>query len=238
MITLRRSWERHTSRGPGRQRVWLSFYALDRKDPLADGFGALEILSEDRLPPRTRLTPRPPHAAETVTYVREGALAWEDSTGLSGTLLAGEFRCATTGEDLRTRYYNPSSTDESHVFQIWLRSLGHILPAHREHKRFTTAERRGRLCAIASANGAAGSLRVERDAVLLSALLDHGQHLVHELKSGRIAWLHVLIGSVTIFGELLRTGDGVGVSSERTVSFTAVQQTEILMIDLAADAWT
>ena len=48
MITLRRAAERHHDRRR-KHEVWLTFDPQDRTDPLADGFGALEILDEDRL---------------------------------------------------------------------------------------------------------------------------------------------------------------------------------------------
>ena len=80
MITLRRAKERHHDRRR-KQEVWLTFHPQARADPLADGFGALEILDEDRLAPGADLAPHPHHDADIVTYVREGALAYDDSTG-------------------------------------------------------------------------------------------------------------------------------------------------------------
>jgi hypothetical protein len=65
-----------------------------------------------------------------------------------------------------------------------------------------------------------------------SALLDPGQHLVHELLPGRGAWLHVLHGEVLIDGQILSAGDGAAVSVERAVSVTARVDAEILLLDL------
>jgi redox-sensitive bicupin YhaK (pirin superfamily) len=78
MITLRRAGERHHDRRRKRE-VWLTFDAQDRADPLADGFGALEVLDEDRLSPGADLPRRPHREAEIITYVRGGALAYDDS---------------------------------------------------------------------------------------------------------------------------------------------------------------
>lgn len=78
MITLRRAKERHHD-CRRKQEVWLTFYSEDRADPLADGFGALEILNEDRVPPGAGVPRHRQHDAEIVTYVRKGALAYEDS---------------------------------------------------------------------------------------------------------------------------------------------------------------
>ena len=231
MITLRRAEERRHDRRRKRD-VWLTFYPQDRSDPLADGFGALELLNEDRLPPGASIPHGPPHDAEIVTYVHEGALAFDDSKGRSGVIQAGEFQRMTAGRGVRHSETNASPTEWAHVFQIWLRPS----EAGREHsyeqKRFSTAERRDGLCVVASPDARRGSLRVHQDALLYSALLHPGKHVAHELSQGRSAWLHVVQGEVTLDGVVLTTGDGAGVTGERAVSFTARQEASILLLDV------
>ena len=65
-------------------------------------------------------------------------------------------------------------------------------------------------------------------------MLDRGQHVVHELVPGRTAWLHLVSGQATLDDVVLVTGDGAGVTAGRAVSLTAREETEILLIDLAA----
>ncbi len=231
MITLRRANQRHHDRRR-KQEAWLTFYPQDRADPLADGFGTLEILNEDRLPPSAGVPRHPNHDAEIVTYVREGALAYEDSMGRSGVIHAGEFQRMTTGRGIRRSEANASRTDWAHVFQIWLRpSEAGRQPSH-EQKRFGAGERRGGLCVVASPDARRGSLRIHQDALMYSAMLDSGQHVVHELSQGRSAWLHLVQGQVTLGDVVLTTGDGAGVMAERAVSLTAREETEILLLDL------
>ena len=67
---------------------------------------------------------------------------------------------------------------------------------------------------------------------MYSAMLDPGQHVVHELSPGRSAWLHLVQGEVTLGDDVLTTGDGAGVTAERAVSLTAREETEILLLDL------
>ena len=70
---------------------------------------------------------------------------------------------------------------------------------------------------------------------MYSAMLDPGQHVVHELSQGRRAWLHLVQGEVTIGDLVLTTGDGAGITAERAVSFTAREETEILLLDLGVE---
>src|ERR1041384_8272165 len=93
-ISVRRAGARLHDRHHHRE-VWRTFDPRDTADPIAGGFGALELLDEDRLPPGSPIPQHPRGDAEIVTYVREGAVAYQDSTGCSGVILAGEFQRMT-----------------------------------------------------------------------------------------------------------------------------------------------
>jgi redox-sensitive bicupin YhaK (pirin superfamily) len=232
MITLRRANERHHSRRQGRD-VWFTFDAQDRTDPLADGFGTLETLNEDRLPPGARVPLRPARDAEIITYVFEGALAQKDTMSCcSGVVHAGEFQRTTAGRDSRHSERNASRTDWAHVFRISLHPSEPELKCSHKLKRFSAAERRGVLRVVASSDGRNGSLRLRQDALIYSAMLDPGQHLIHELSPGRRAWLHMVRGEATLGDEVLLAGDGVGFRAERAVSFTARTEGEVLLLEL------
>jgi redox-sensitive bicupin YhaK (pirin superfamily) len=233
MITLRRANERRHGRSRKRE-VWLTFHRRDPADSLADGFGTLEGFNEDRLPPRADVRRLPGHEAEVVTYVREGTLSYEDSMGRSGVIHAGEFQRMTTGRGIRHSETNASRSDWAHIFRIFLRPAEAGLEPVHEQKRFSAAERRGALCVIASPDARRGSLRVQQDALVCSAMLHPGQHVIHELTPTRSAWLHIVQGEVTLGDIVLTTGDGAGVAAERAVSLTTREETEVLLVDLGA----
>jgi len=213
--------------------VWLTFDPNNRSDPLADGFGVLENLSEDRLPPGGAAPQSPRRSAEIVTYVREGAIAYKDSIGGSGVIHAGEFQHVTAARAIRYREGNASSIDWAHVFQIWLRpSAVSAVDPGREQKRFSSAERRGGLCVVASSDARRHSLHVHQDAVMFSAILEPGQHVVHELGPDRRVWLHLVHGEASVGDIILTCGDGLGVIAERAVSLTAREPVELLLFDV------
>jgi quercetin 2,3-dioxygenase len=220
MIRVRRAEEREHDRR-NRRNSWLTSYPGG------------ETLDEDRLAPGARIPRDARCDAEIVTYVHEGALAYGDSTGDSGIIHAGEFQSMTVGRRTRHAETNASPTAWAHVFRIWLRpALAELEPGH-EEKRFSAAQRRGGLCVIASSDARSGSLRVRQDAVVFSAMLDPGQHVVRALTPGRSAWLHLVHGEVTLDDQILTTGDGAGVTAARAVSFTAREESEVLMLDVA-----
>jgi redox-sensitive bicupin YhaK (pirin superfamily) len=231
MISLRRAEARHHD--PHRRRkVWRTFDPRDRADRLADGFGTIEAIDESRLPPRGDVPGCAAEQAEIVTYVREGTIVYEDAMGHSGAIHAGEFQRIIAALGTRHSEANGSRADWAHMFQIRLRRTAIALEPGREQRRFSVAERRGGLWLVASPYARSGSLHLQHDTWIYSALLDPGQHVVHKLTPGRAVWLHIVQGEVT-FGDLvLTTGDGAGVAAERSVSVTARGDTELLLLDV------
>jgi redox-sensitive bicupin YhaK (pirin superfamily) len=229
MIRLYPATKRHHDRRLKRE-VWRTFDPLDRNDRL----GALESLDESRLPPRAEIPRRVGDRGEIVTYVREGAVAYEDSTGHTGLIQAGEFQRMTLASGARHSEGNASRVGWAHVFQIQLsRSSRELDPAPaRDQKRFSAAQRRGGLCIVASPDDRADTLRLGQDVRIYSALLEPGQHVVHELALDRAAWLHVVQGDIKLGDLVLTTGDGAGVTNERAVSLTDRQHSEILLFDV------
>jgi hypothetical protein len=77
-------------------------------------------------------------------------------------------------------------------------------------------------------------LKILQDALIYSSILDPGHHLIHELLPGRSAWLHVIRGEAVMQDIIIREGDGVGIHAEPSVSITAQEHSEILLIDLGS----
>jgi len=197
-----------------------------------EGFGALSALDEYRLAKGAGVPHHGGRDAEILTYVHEGAIAFEDPAGRSGVLQAGEFQRFSVKLREHSRETNASDTEPAHVFQIDLRpSRASLLPGQ-EHKRFSAAQRKRDLCTVASPDGRGGSLRMEQDTYLYSVLLSKGQHVAHELLLERTAWLHVVEGEVQVGDVVLTTGDGAGFSAEPVVSITALRECELLIVDL------
>jgi redox-sensitive bicupin YhaK (pirin superfamily) len=230
MITLNRESERRRVKR-GRHDIWMTFRPREDKPP-TDEFGILMALNELRIPPRGVSAPHPPEEAEIVTYVYKGTLAQGDSTGKSSVVSAGEFQRMTIGRGIRQKEKNASRSDWAQIFRIYLRPSEAGLGSAQEQKRFATAQRHNVLCAVASPDGRRGSLRLMQDALVFSSVLDTGRHLIHELLPGRKAWLHVIQGEATLNDIVLTRGDSAGLKTELSVSLTARENTEILLVDL------
>jgi quercetin 2,3-dioxygenase len=233
MICIRRSAERQHDQRLKRE-VWRTFDPRDSSDRFADRFGALEAVDESRLPPRADVPRRVGDDGEIVIYVRQGKVAYDDSMGDAGVIEAGEFQRMVAVHGARHSEANASGVDWAHVFQFRLRCSAPEFEPRREQKRFSATDRRGVLCIIASPDAGARSLRLKQDTWIYSALLEPGQHVVHEVAPERAAWLHLVQGEVTLDGFTLVTGDGAGVTTEGAVSLIARESSEILLFDIAS----
>ncbi|MBU2552630.1 MAG: pirin family protein [Proteobacteria bacterium] len=231
MITLRRNTRRRRVQR-GKQDIQLSFYPQEHPGPLTDDFGILSAFDEIRLPPSGVSGLLPLEGAEIVTYVYRGALAQESSNGSSRVVHAGEFQRMTIGRGSRHKETNALRTDFTHMFRITLRPTEVGFDSAHEQKRFAVGQRHNLMCVIASQDGRKKSLSILQDALIYSSILDIGHHIAHELSPGRSAWLHVINGEVAMQDIILTEGDGAGIAIEPSVSLTARENTEILLVDL------
>jgi redox-sensitive bicupin YhaK (pirin superfamily) len=177
--------------------------------------------------------------SELITYVHKGTLAFEGLTGHSGVITAGEYQCMVIGRIIGQRVTNTSQTDLAHFFRIYLRlspsqSIDNCLETP---TRFSVAQRRNILCKVASPDVWNGSIRIHSDAHIYSSILDPGQHIVHELLLGRKAWLHIVYGKVRVNEIDLNSGDGMGITDERSISLTVLQDTELILIDVSSGSY-
>lgn len=235
MITLCRSNDRQHDSGPGHE-DWRTFGLRSQPSHLRNGFGVLESLDEHRFGPGMVAAggaePQG-HAVETVTYLHEGTLTHEDTFGRIDVMHAGEFQRTASRPTTRHSSTNASRVACAHVFRIGLRDPQPELEPDQEKRRFSAAQRRGLLCLIASGDRAQEALHLRNPIRMYSAMLEPGQHVVHELPEGQRAWLHVVGGEATLGDITLTTGDGAGVTEERAVSVTARSQAELLLVSIA-----
>ena len=233
MITLRPARERgHADFG------WLdtrhTFSFGDYHDPRHLGFRALRVINDDRVAPARGFGTHPHRDMEIVSYVVDGALAHEDSTGQGSIIRPGEVQRMSAGTGVRHSEKNPSATEVVRFLQIWiLPETKGIAPSY-EQKSFPEAERRDRLRLVASRDGREGSLTVHQDAAIYAATLSGGATVSHGLAPGRHAWVQVVKGSIELGEHVLGEGDGAALSDEPHVEVRARDgAAEILVFDLS-----
>ena len=170
---------------------------------------------------------------EILSYVLEGGLQHQDSTGGGGVIRPGEIQFMRAGTGVTHSEHNASKTEPVHFLQIWVVPDARGLAPRYDQKPFDAEAAAGRFVLLASPDGRDGSIQLHQDAALWMTRLGAGTERVHALAPGRHAWVHVARGSVSLNGHALAEGDGAALSSEPTVELQGSGDAELLLFDLA-----
>jgi redox-sensitive bicupin YhaK (pirin superfamily) len=110
--------------------------------------------------------------------------------------------------------FNHEAGQATHFLQIWIlpRERG-IAPGY-EQKHFDADSKRGRLRLVASPDGREGSVTVHADASLSAGLFNGSEKLDLALDPARIAYVHLVRGSLRVNGQLLHGGDAARLDQE------------------------
>jgi len=232
MMDIRKSQERgHANHG------WLdshfTFSFADYVDPQHRQFRTLRVMNDDRVAGGGGFPKHPHHDMEIVTYVLEGALEHQDSMGNGSVIKPGDVQYMSAGTGVAHSEFNASKTEPVHLYQIWMLPEKQGLQPAYDQKNFSEAEKRGKLRLVASPDGRNGSVKIRQNNELYATVLGAGETVKHELKKDRYAYVQVARGSVKLNGTKLDARDGAAISAEKTVELTGVDNTEVLLFDLA-----
>lgn len=231
MLQIRKGEQRgHADHG------WLqskhSFSFADYYDPQHTGFGPLLVINEDQVAPGMGFGTHGHRDMEIISYVLEGALEHQDSLGTGSVLHYGDVQRMSAGTGVRHSEFNGSKTEPVHFLQIWIQpEVRGIAPGY-EEKHFTTESKTGRLRLIASRDGSEGSVTIHQDARIYASIMEAGHALTHPLAPARLAYVHVIRGSVDVNGVTLKGGDAAKLSAETAVTLAGADDAELLLFDL------
>ena len=231
MLQIRKSEDR----GPA-EHGWLSsrhsFSFADYRDPAHMGFGPLRVINEDRVQPGQGFGTHGHQDMEIISYVLDGALEHKDSLGTGSVIHYGDVQRMSAGSGVRHSEFNHSKDEPVHFLQIWIMPDKQGIAPSYEEKHFTPESKRGNLRLIASDDGREGSVLVHQDVAVFASIVDGDDRLSHELAPGRIAYLHVIRGELSVNGMALRGGDALKISDENEMLIDNARDAEFLLFDL------
>jgi len=166
MIRLRRGPERgHFDHG------WLDTYHMfsfgGYHDPGQMGFQSLRVLNEDRIAPGQGFGMHGHRDMEIVTYVLDGSLEHRDSMGNGSILEAERLQRMSAGRGVRHSAFNPSPSEEVHLYQIWILPERRGLDPSYEELTLGAGRTRGQFALVVSPEGSPGTLTIHQDALVL-----------------------------------------------------------------------
>jgi redox-sensitive bicupin YhaK (pirin superfamily) len=221
----------------GAHHGWLDahhhFSFAEYYDPKRMNWGHLRVWNDDVIAANSGF-PRHPHRdMEIITYVREGSITHQDNLGNQGVTEAGDVQVMSAGTGIAHSEYNLGSTD-TRLFQIWIIPDEEGAPPSWGARQFPKRESGQGFVTLAS--GKAGdeqSLRIRANARLVAANLKAGETAEYRLDSGRKAYLVPATGAIEVNGQRAMARDGVAVQHEEVLRVTAIEDSEIVLVDVA-----
>jgi len=209
------------------------FSFADYYDPKRVNWGNLRVWNDDAIAPKSGFPPHPHSDMEIITYVREGAITHQDSLGNRGRTEAGDVQVMSAGSGITHAEYNLED-ETTRLFQIW------IVPTARGGnpswgaRPFPKGDRSGRFVTLASGFAEDNeALPIRTDARVLGATLKKGETAEYPLGTDRHAYLVPATGKIEINGVLANARDGIAISDTETLTVTALEDAELVMVDAA-----
>lgn len=203
-------------------------------DPSRVNWGSLRVWNDDRIAPQSGFPTHPHQDMEIITYVRKGAITHRDNMGNVGRTEAGDVQVMSAGTGVQHSEYNLEDED-TQIFQIW------IIPSERGGEPswgaqpFPKGDRAGKFVTLASGSANDNdALPIRTDAKVLGATIKAGESVTYDLSDpSRHLYLVPATGLIQIGDVEARERDGVAITQQESITITAIEDSEIVMVDAA-----
>ena len=207
-------------------------------DPDHMGFRSLRVMNNDTVQPEGGF-PTHPHAdMEIFTYVIEGQLEHRDSLGNGAVLTPGNLQYMSAGKGILHSEFNPSSTERTQLYQIWLLPNEKGGQPRYMEKPLAELAQPNALTLLYSGNGRDGSTQIRQDAEIAYGEVNAegiGRTITIPASTTMPhAWVQVISGEINVLGETLTTADGLAIEdAPHGFEITATAECKFLVFRLS-----
>jgi redox-sensitive bicupin YhaK (pirin superfamily) len=187
----------------------------------------------DFQPTGQAMFPMHPHSGiATITVLLSGNLRYEDTTGASGTLVAGSVEWMRAGGGV-WHDASPADLERFQGYQVWV-ALPPSLENGSPHSQYLPPDavpRQGPARVVLGRHaGASSRVAAPEGMNLLHVHLGAGEHWRYQPPAGHVvAWTHVHQGALLVAGERLQGELAVFEESEDALEFTAHGDTDFIV---------
>lgn len=232
MLTLRKAQDRGFA-DHGWLKSFHSFSFASYHDPKFMGWGNLRVINEDRVAAGMGFGKHGHRNMEIISYVLSGELAHEDSMGNIKGIPPGDVQRMSAGSGVTHSEFNHAKDQTTHFLQIWIEPNAMEITPTYEQKSIPAQAKLGKLCLIASPEGAGHSVKIHADARIYAGLFDRAQSEKIELDPNRKAYVHLVKGALYINGIPLSSGDALLVENESNLLISDGKDAEVIIFDLS-----
>lgn len=211
-----------------------SFSFAGYYDPSKVHFGALRVLNDDIVSGGEGFGKHPHDNMEIITVVLEGSLEHKDSMGHTEAIYPNEVQVMSAGTGIFHSEYNHDDTEDVNLLQLWIFPDKKNVQPRYNQTYFEPSERVNKLQKLVSPIDTEESgLKIHQNARIYRTTLESGKTLSHQLHSADHGiYAFVISGSIAANGQLLNKRDAAGISNTDTLEITAIQVSDILLIEV------
>lgn len=234
MLTLRKALDRGYA-DHGWLKSFHSFSFAGYHDPQFMAWGNLRVINEDRIAAGMGFGKHSHRNMEIISYVLSGELAHEDSIGNVKGIPPGDVQRMSAGTGVTHSEFNHAKDQTTHFLQIWIEPNTMEIPPSYEQKSIPLSDKEGKLCLIASPEGAGNAVKIYADARIYAGLFDSQQSQKLDLNLQRKTYVHLVRGSLQVNDILLSSGDALLTENESSLLIGNGKDAEVLVFDLSTE---
>jgi redox-sensitive bicupin YhaK (pirin superfamily) len=210
-----------------------SFSFADWYEPSRMGFGALRVLNDDVIDPKSEFASHSHANMEIITIVTEGVVSHKDSMGNSYDIPAGEIQVMSAGTGVTHSESNNSPEQRLALFQIWIEPRERNIPPAYAQKPFGLGSKRNAFELLVSGEASSSVLKINQNAHVLYGEFDEGKALTYSLNTeGHGMYIFVIDGKAEVAGEILHPRDAIGIWESETISISFLEVTRVLLFEV------
>lgn len=227
MITKRAANERgHLNFG------WLdarhSFSFGSYFDPSWMGYRSLRVINEDRIAPTKGFETHPHKNMEILSVILGGELQHKDALGHEAIIRPGEIQMMSAGTGILHSEFNSSSTNETHMLQIWIKPSELNIEPRYEQFKYQAIE--NELVVIANSIGGENIAKIHQDIIVSVGRVSQDKSF--ELNDKKYYWLQVIAGSGKVNNIEVNAGDAVALENEKELILANSSDFQFLLFEL------
>jgi quercetin 2,3-dioxygenase len=209
-----------------------SFSFGDYFDPENVSFGVMRVCNDDDIAAGRGFGPHPHSDMEIVSIVLSGAIKHEDSLGHVAVTSASGVQRMSAGSGVIHAEYNASETEPLSLLQLWFMPAKRGLEPSFENVSYQPEAMINALLPVVTPEGAEHAAKIHQDMSIYLSKLDAGKQLEFRQGENRRLFLFVVKGKLSANEVVLETKDTARMEAEAHVSFTAMEDTHFMLIDL------
>ena len=193
----------------------------------------LRVLNDDIVSGGEGFGMHPHNDMEIITIILKGELQHKDNMGNGSVIRPGDVQVMSAGTGVMHSEFNPSSTEEVNLFQLWIFPKEKGIKPRYDQKTFDAKQRINSIQTVASGFQKNDELYIHQDAAISLATIEKNKSIKYPInKPGNGVYLMVIEGIVEVSGKKLSKRDAIGISGTIDFEIKADNTSEILIIEV------